>query len=93
MSINQQMLHERTIKSIDAKMADKYVYIITLLNKAADDGYFSLIFDKDEIKTECVFWLEDKGFEIYADIGENDEWTRITSTEHILRANRIKVVW
>lgn len=93
MIYKQEQLHNRAVERQNAIMCERYAYVLTALNRAADQGWFSLVFERDEIKAECVIWLRDNGFEVYSDTGENDDWEFIDSIERIFRANKIKVVW
>lgn len=74
-------------------MRTKYTPILQAILREAEQGNFSSIFKKEEMPLECLYWLKDKGFEIYTDVGENDDWFEVEDFDDAFRANRIKVVW
>ena len=79
----------------DQKMRTQYLDILQTILRAAEKGEFSVELKKNDIALECVYWLKDKGFEIYTDTGENDDWFELDTDDFntIFTANRIKVVW
>lgn len=77
----------------DQKMRTKYTIILQDILREAENGEFSIVFKKENIPLECIYWLKDKDFEIYTDIGDNDDWFEMEDFNDAFRANRIKVVW
>lgn len=77
----------------DQQMRTKHTPILQAILREAEQGNFSAIFKKKEMPLECLYWLKDKGFEIYTDVGENDDWYEVEDFDAAFRANRIKVVW
>ena len=92
-TFDQAFVHDVAQDMYDQKMRTKYVSILQNILCAAENGEFSVIFKKDRLPLECIYWLKDKDFEIYTDVGENDDWFEVEDFNDAFRANRIKVVW
>ena len=92
-TFDQAFVHEIAQDMYDQKMRTKYTSILQIILREAENGAFSVVFNKEEIPLECIYWLKDKNFEIYTDTGYNDEWFEFTDIENALEAKRVKVVW
>lgn len=90
---DQQFVHDIAQENYDQQMRAKHTSILQRILREAEKGDFSVVLEKDEIPLECIYWLNDKGFEIYTDTGENDDWFEMEDFNDAFRANRIKVVW
>lgn len=77
----------------DQQMRTKYTSILQNILREAENGEFSIIFKKDNLPLECIYWLKDKGFELYTDRGNDDEWFEFEDMDSAFNAKRIKVVW
>lgn len=77
----------------DQQMRTKYTPILQAILREAEQGNFSIIFKKEKMPLECLYWLKDKGFELYTDRGNNDEWFEFEDMDGAFNAKRIKVVW
>ena len=77
----------------DQQMHTKYTSILQDILREAENGEFSIIFKKDNLPLECIYWLKDKGFELYTDRGNDDEWFEFEDMDSAFNAQRIKVVW
>ena len=74
-------------------MRTEYLNVLQTILREAEKGEFSVTLQKDKIPLECLYWLKDKGFEIYTDRGYNDEWFEFEDIGGVFNAKRIKVVW
>ena len=92
-TFDQAFVHDVAQDMYDQKMRTKYVSILQNILCAAENGEFSVIFKKDHLPLECIYWLKDKGFELYTDRGNNDEWFEFEDMDSAFNAKRIKVVW
>lgn len=94
-NFDQAFVREIAQDNYDQQMRTKHTSILQEILRKAERGEFSIIFYKKDIALECVYWLKEKGFEIYIDEGNNDDWFELESDDFnsIFRANRIKVVW
>lgn len=92
-TFDQAFVHDVAQDMYDQKMRTKYISVLQDILCEAENGEFSIIFKKDNLPLECIYWLKDKGFEIYTDVGENDDWFEVEDFDDAFRANRIKVVW
>lgn len=92
-TFDQAFVREVAQDMYDQKMRTKYTSILQIILREAENGAFSVVFDKEEIPLECIYWLKDKNFEIYTDTGYNDEWFEFTDIENALKSKRVKVVW
>lgn len=92
-TFDQAFVHEIAQDMYDQKMRTKYTSILQIILREAENGAFSVVFNKEEIPLECIYWLKDKNFEIYTDVGENDDWFEMEDFNDAFHANRIKVVW
>ena len=92
---DQSFVREVAQDMYDQKMRTKYTSILQEILREAETGEFSMTFKREEIPLECIYWLKDKGFEIYTDTGDNDDWFELDAEDfdNIFKANRIKVVW
>ena len=90
---DQPFVRDIAQDAYDQQMRTKYTPILQAILREAEKGGFSVIFKKDDIALECMYWLKDKKFEIYTDTGENDDWFELEDFNDAFRANRIKVVW
>lgn len=92
---DQPFVHDIAQDIYDQQMRTKHTPILQQILRVAENGAFSIIFKKEEIPLECIYWFKDKGFEIYIDEGNNDDWFELESDDFndIFKANRIKVVW
>ena len=92
-TFDQAFVHDVAQDMYDQKMRTKYVSILQNILCEAENGEFSIIFKKDNLPLECIYWLKDKGFELYTDRGYKDEWFEFQDIDGIFNAKRIKVVW
>lgn len=92
-TFDQPFVREVAQDIYDQRMRTKYLNILQLILREAEKGEFSVIFEKDKIPLECIYWLKDKNFEIYTDKGYNDEWFEFDDMNSAFSAKRIKVVW
>ena len=92
---DQKFVREVAQDIYDQRMRTENLPVLQVILREAERGEFSVIFKKDDIALECIYWLADKGFEIYTDTGENDDWFELDAEDYnmIFQANRIKVVW
>jgi hypothetical protein len=92
-TFDQPFVREVAQDIYDQRMRTKYLNILQLILREAEQGEFAVIFKKEEIPLECLYWLKDKGFELYTDRGYKDEWFEFTDMDGAFNAKRIKVVW
>lgn len=92
-TFDQSFVREIAQDMYDQKMRTKYTSILQEILREAENGEFSMIFKKEEIPLECIYWLKDKGFEIYTDKTNNDDWFEFEDMEDALDARRVQVVW
>lgn len=92
---NQKFVREIAQDVYDQRMRTIYINILQVILREAEKGEFSVVFNKEDIPLECIYWLQEKEFEIYTDIGKDDNWFELEpdNFESIFKANRIKVVW
>jgi hypothetical protein len=90
---DQKFVRDIAQDMYDQKMRTKYTVILQDILREAENGEFSIIFKKENIPLECIYWLKDKDFEIYTDTGDNDDWFEMEDFNDAFSANRIKVVW
>lgn len=93
MKFDQPFVREIAQENYDQQMRAKHTPILQAILREAEKGDFSVEFKKSDITLECVVWLKDKGFEIYTDTGDDDEWFEMEDFNDAFKANRIKVVW
>ena len=94
-TFDQKFVREVAQDIYDQRMRTQHLDILQAILREAEQGEFSTIFDKEKIPLECIYWLKDKGFEIYTDEGDNDDWFEMEGEDFstIFKAKRIKVVW
>ena len=90
---DQPFVHEIAQDNYDQQMRVKSTPILQAILREAEKGEFSVILKKDEIPLDCLYWLKDKGFELYTDRGFKDEWFEFEDMNGAFNAKRIKVVW
>ena len=90
---DQPFVHDIAQDIYDQQMRTKHTPLLQKILRVAENGGFSIIFKKEEIPLECVYWFKDKGFELYTDRGNNDEWFEFEDMDGAFNAKRIKVVW
>ena len=93
MKFDQEFVRDIAQGNYDQRMRTQYISQLQVILREAEKGEFSVVFEKEDIPLECIYWLKDKGFEIYTDTGENDDWFEMEDFNDAFRANRIKVVW
>ncbi len=92
-TFDQPFVREVAQDIYDQRMRTKYLNILQLILREAEQGEFAVVFKKEQIPLECLYWLKDKGFELYTDRGYKDEWFEFTDMDGAFNAKRIKVVW
>jgi hypothetical protein len=94
-TFDQKFVREVAQDVYDQRMRTEHIGILQSILREAERGEFSAEFKREDITLECVYWLKDKGFEIYTDTGNNDDWFELEAEDFdsVFRANRIKVVW
>ena len=90
---DQKFVREVAQDIYDQRMRTENIDVLQAILREAERGEFTITFNKDEISLECIFWLKDKGFELYTDRGYDDEWFEFKDFDSALNAKRIKVVW